>query len=82
MDWGLGPFTKYPGNPILAPTQEGWSISMGADQLAPLSVLRIAYAFACVALQVRTSVNTAPSSFAPPRRKRSSAPSSVSTSGP
>jgi predicted GH43/DUF377 family glycosyl hydrolase len=24
MDWGLGPFTKYAGNPILAPTAEGW----------------------------------------------------------
>ena len=24
MDWGLGPFVKYAGNPILAPTQEGW----------------------------------------------------------
>ncbi len=24
MDWGLGPFIKYEGNPILAPTAEGW----------------------------------------------------------
>lgn len=24
MDWGLGPFAKHPGNPILAPTAAGW----------------------------------------------------------
>lgn len=24
MAWGLGPFAKYEGNPILKPTSEGW----------------------------------------------------------
>jgi len=50
--------SSEPGiEPRGVPTHEGRSSSMGDDQLAPPSVLRMQKALQCVALQVRTSVN-------------------------
>lgn len=75
--------SSEPGTvPRSVPVHDGRSSSMGADHVAPESALRITYALQWMALQVRTSVNVAPSSIALPSRKRISTPSLFSVTGP